>query len=92
MQVIAHSIPYKIGKFQNSMRVQQHEQIYVKSYARHHFDPYFGPLIYIDAESRFKMAARVLQCKFHMLPDVYEDKNIPRISKVWRNSKKCYIF
>jgi hypothetical protein len=53
------------------IRIGQHVQIYIKSHARRHFEQYFGPLICIDDESRLKMAARVLQCIFHMLPDVY---------------------
>jgi hypothetical protein len=57
--------------FIDTIRVWQHAQIYVESHARRHFEPYFGPLICIYDESRFKMAARVLQCKFHTLPDAY---------------------
>jgi hypothetical protein len=53
------------------IRVRQHAQICVKSHARRHFDPYFDPLNCIGVESRFKMVARVLQSKFHMLPDAY---------------------
>jgi hypothetical protein len=44
------------------------------SHARRHFEPYFGPLICVDDESRFKMAASVLQCILHMLPDAYARK------------------
>jgi hypothetical protein len=53
------------------IRVWQRAEIYVKSHARRYFEPYFSPLICIDDESWFKMAARILQCKFHMLPDAY---------------------
>jgi hypothetical protein len=48
--------------------VCQHTKIYAKSHVRRHFEPYFGPLICIDVKSWLKMAARILQCKFDILP------------------------